>query len=251
MYKIIYKKERYDYVKINEVVVETENIDIYLKLMKWHFCIIPLDDVTRIKCSIIDFQVKDTESQTTADVIDLFSIKEIAIMQNNVDVRYYEDSDINICKMLKKAKEEPWYYSEENISKLKRYITYYKDEIVGYSDYPYDHLLKYISSLLNLSDSFNDDTLHLYDDLKRDSSSLINLSETVKLDLLNKEELDWLNGEPDKNNRKINDYYIKDLISGEVITDFRHLVKDEKGESAFGDAVGIGKEFDWASDHSK
>lgn len=223
MYKIIYKNKSYKNHKVkDELVAETEELDRYLKLMKWYFCLFPLDDVNTKDRSIMNFQVKDTDKQTVVDVIDLISLKEIVIMQNNINVRYYDHLNTGICKLLKNAKKEPWYYNEENISKLKRYITYYKDEIVGYSDYPYDCLLQYVSSN-------------------------IGSSEKLKLRGLCKEEFDWLNGKDDKNNKKINDFYIKDLIGGEVITDFRHLVKDEKGESAFADGVGIGKEYDWVN----
>lgn len=146
--------------------------------------------------------------------------------------KYDEDLDglvvnttCNCNDLLIRAQKETWYYNEYTLREsFKRYATFCKNELIGLSDRCYE----VISSYYKCDD-------RLYGELKNKHAKGNRMKALRR-------------GNIEIKGREINDFYIKDLLTGNVYTYFRHLFQKLDGnlsEEIWATGAGIGKELDW------
>ena len=293
MYEILYK---------DQVIARDENIDIYLEIIKFNFFMEMVADwklpylhmkgtadwlkyyssymdICELNFSneMLNYHIKNLDNNEVSDVIDMFTLrevfpayqlleklsgkypmKEVYEYDKNQDALIFDDTMGYHChrvdcgeplnEFIKEVKNKPWYYTDEVKKDFKRYSTYCKDELIGRSDSRFKVLCDYIGEL----DEIVENEWH--------QGYLC-----VIMDKFGQKE--WYHGESDKKGRRISDFYIKDLLTGEVITDFRALqyfyvnpkydwesdyILDEYDPAPLWEEnVGVGKEFDWSSKYGQ
>lgn len=186
---------------------------------------------------MLNYHIKNLRTDEVTDIIDMFALRDVFPPSNIIREleykypnkqfhQYYKNHDalafedtlgyrshrVNcgepLNRLLKQVRCMPWYYTDEVKRDFKRYSTYCKDELIGRSDFCFKVLCDYIGELDEI--------------VKREwhrSEWCIGVYDSVaKLG-----QNEWYHGEVDKQGRKIGDFYIKDLLTNDVITDFRSL----------------------------